>query len=327
MASKGKNKEKDPEDAIKRNIDWLFSSYIQRDTSSELKDIAEYFSFIAERINPRSYSIGLRPDLIQCFESVYLILIDKLHPYPDSIRDQVITIIKENHICNIMAVAGSINTADLTGIKFKSYFQLIADFLPLIGRNLKVNINREEYIDINKKNLFKLKVALNRLSSILTYAASIGLVDYDESFYKFKEGYDPDLIDKSKLLAFINILRVQVNDHPKSKENEIILDKLENIETELRRPKVRWGIIITGFFILFGFLADLKTIKPEIYDAPYAVVQKALSAIHQDGVVRGKPPQLLENQQDDRKTDPNNIDQPDVAILPKKMKKLKRNKH
>jgi len=44
-----------------------------------------------------------------------------------------------------------------------------------------------KYINISKKSLFNLKVSLNKLSSILTYAASIKLIDYDESFYKFKK--------------------------------------------------------------------------------------------------------------------------------------------
>ena len=75
----------------------------------------------------------------------------------------------------------------------------------------------------------------------------------------------------------MNLLRVQINEHPVSEEKKIILEKLENIETELRRPKARWGIIITGFFILLGFIADLKTIKPDIYKEPYTIVQKVLA--------------------------------------------------
>lgn len=319
MTPEEEAKEKDPQDSIKRNIDWLFSSHIQRDISDELKDIVEYFSFLAQGIEPRTFTIKIRQDLIQCFESVYLLLLDKLRVYPDPVRNQVITIIKDNHICDIMAVAGSIGTDDITRIRFKNAFQAFMGLFPFIGTNLKINIDSEEYIYINRKDLFKLRVAFNRLSSILTYAASIKLVDYDESFYKFKENYDPDLIDKNKILAFINILHVQVNSHPESKQKNVILEKLENIETELRRPKVRWGIIITGFFILFGFLADLKTIKPDIYKEPYAIVQKVLVTIHEDGVVRGESPRLLENKGVDD-TDTEHIDPPGVALPPKREK-------
>lgn len=67
MASESDKKDKDPQDAIKNRIDWLFSSYIQHDISDELKDIAEYFSFIAEKINPKTLTIEVRFDLIQCF--------------------------------------------------------------------------------------------------------------------------------------------------------------------------------------------------------------------------------------------------------------------
>ena len=93
---------------------------------------------------------------------------------------------------------------------------------------------------------------------------------------------------------------------------------MDNIETELRRSKVRWGIVITGFFILFGFFADLKTIAPETYKEPYAIIQKVLATIHEDGVVSGKPPQLLENKRTDDTSENEIIEQPRVALHNKK---------
>jgi len=297
MVSEPDKKEEDTQDILKKRIDWLFSSYIQHDISDELKDIAEYFSFIAERINPKNYTIEVRSDLIQCFESVYLLLLDKIRIFPDTIQNQIMNIMKENHICDIMAIAGSLDRKDISQIKFTDTFQSLLGLVPFWGKKFSISIDNDKYIDITKKSLFNLKVSLNRLSSILNYAASIKLLDYDESFYKFKNNYDPDLIDKSKLLTFINILRVQINNSPDSKEKDIILDKLENIETELRRPKARWGIIFTGFFILFGFLADLKTIKPDIYQDLYATVQKIIATMHNDGIVSTKAPQLLEGKE------------------------------
>jgi len=316
MELETEKKEKEPQDSIKQSIDWLFA--IPRDISNELKDIAKYYSFLAEKINPKTFSIEIRQDLIQCFESVYLLLIDKMQFYPDAIKNQIATINRENHICDIMAIAGSMEPADLNRIKFKSSFQALADIIPFIGRSFRISIDNGKYVDITRKSLFRLKVSLNRLSSILTYASTMKVADYDGSFYKFKDRYDPDLIDKNKILAFINILRVQINNNSSSKEKSIILEKLDNIETELRRPKVRWGIVITGFFILFGFLADLKTIAPDIYKEPYAIVQKVLATIHEDGVVSAKPPQLLENKKSDDKSEKELIEQPLVAIHQKR---------
>jgi hypothetical protein len=308
-------KEKDRQDSIKQGIDFLFS--IPRDISRELKSISEYYSFLADKINPKTFSIEIRQDLIQCFEAVYLLLMDKLQFYPETIKDQVSNINKEHHICEIMAVAGSVDPSDLNRIKFRSSLQTIADIIPFLLRSFKVSINNGEYIDITRKSLFTLKVSLNRMSSILNYASTIELADYDESFYKFRKSYDPDLIDKNKLLAFINILRVQINSNPDSNEKSIIVEKLDSIEKELRRSKVRWGIVITGFFILFGFFADLKTIAPDIYKEPYAVIQRVLATIHEDGVVSGKPPQLLEDRKDNTSNE-NPIDQPRVALSPKR---------
>ncbi len=311
------DKKDDPQDTLKMRIDWLFASYIQHDISDELKDIAKYFSFIAENIDPRNFTVEVRSDLIQCFESVYLLLLDKIRIYPDTIQNQIMNITKENHICDIMAIAGSLDRKDISQIKFTNTFQPLVSFLPFWGKKFGISIDNDKYIDITRKSLFNLKVSLNRLSSILTYAASIKLIDYDDSFYKFKENYDPDLIDKSKLLAYINILRVQINNTLDSKEKDLILDKLENIETELRRPKARWGIIITGFFILFGFLADIKTIHPDIYQESYAIVQKIIVTIHNDGIVSTKAPQLLEDKRSEN-AEAENIGQPKVALCPKR---------
>jgi hypothetical protein len=309
------NKDRDYQDTLKMHIGWLFASYIEHDDSNELKHIAEYYSFIAERINPRTFTIEVRSDLIQCFESVYLILLDKIRIYPDTIQNQIMNIMKENHICDIMAIAGSLDSKDLSRIKFQNTFQSLIGLIPFWGKRFSISIDNDEYIDITRKSLFNLKVSLNRLSSILTYAATIRLIDYDDSFYKFKKNYDPDLIDKSKLFAFINIVRVQINNNPDSEEKNIILDKLDNIETELRRTKPRWGIIITGFFVLFGFVADLKTINPNIYQDAYATVQKIIATMHNDGIVSAKAPQILEDKKS-KNTETENIEQPTATLCP-----------
>lgn len=310
MASKFEKEDKDPQDELKRHIDWLFSTYIQHDISDELNDIAKYYSFIAEKINPRSFTIAVRSDLIQCFESIHLLLLDKIRIYPDTIQNQITNITIDNHVCEIMAIAGSIDNEDLSQIKFTGTFQKLFGLFPFWGEKFAISIDNAKYIEITRKSLFNLKVSLNRLSSILTYAASIKLIDYDESFYKFRENYDLDLIDKNKLFAFINILRVQVNNIPDSKEKNIILEKLENIETEIHRSKARWGIVITGFFILFGFLADLKTLKADIYQEPYIIVQKIIATIHNDGIVSTKPPKLLEDTKSKKNTDTENNEEP-----------------
>ena len=86
-------------------------------------------------------------------------------------------------------------------------------------------------------------------------------------------------------MAFINLLRVEINQHPESVEKNTIIERLESVERELRKPKVRWGIVITGFFMLFGFLADLKTLNSETYAHAYKIVNTILETMHCDGRV------------------------------------------
>ena len=100
-----------------------------------------------------------------------------------------------------------------------------------------------------------------------------------------KDHYDPDLISRNKLLALFHILQVEVAELPEGSTKKILLTKLEAIEAELRKPKIKWGTIIMSFFVLFGFLADLKTLSPATYDKSYRVISEIISVMHMEGSV------------------------------------------
>ena len=61
--------------------------------------------------------------------------------------------------------------------------------------------------------------------------------------------------------------------------------RVDRIEEELRRPKPRWGRIIAAVFIVFGFLADLKTLKPTVYDSVYRTAHAIVQMLHVEGSV------------------------------------------
>ena len=93
-------------------------------------------------------------------------------------------------------------------------------------------------------------MSLKRISQILKYARTINISDYDESFNDFRTHYDPNIINKNKIFTLINYFRVQLEHIPDENQRKIISDKIDSLEAELRRPKVRWAVIFTGFFIL-----------------------------------------------------------------------------
>jgi hypothetical protein len=316
-ADKAKPKADDPQQTQRLHVDFLFSKYVTRDLAEELTDIANFFSFLSERILPNRLTVDVDPDLLERFEPVYLLLLDKLSLYPPSIRSQAEDIVGQANVCNLMAIAGVFRRAGSRRIRvggiWRSFLQYIS-----IDVGVKVTLDNSTTLHVNSDTLFRLKVALTRLAGIVRYASSLQFVDYDETFHKFKRNYDPDLVDRSKLLALLNILRMDINAHPTSEEKDMLLSKLEHIEQELKRQKVRWGVVITSFFILFGFLADLKTLKPNIYDKPHAVVQQILSVLHGDGLVSNKPPQLLPEHAPTKRPDdlPKENEQQDQFALP-----------
>ena len=123
----------------------------------------------------------------------------------------------------------------------------------------------------------------------------------------------------------VNYLRVQASSISDEAVRARLTNKLADLEAEIRKPKVRWGIVITGFFILFGFLADLKTVYPTIYDKPLKTVTSILLVLHKDGLVSSKEQPLLsegeplENEDDDTGEIPN----PRPANLPNRGVRLR----
>ena len=287
-----------PEETQRLHVGFLFSKYVSRDLAEGLSDIANFFSFLSERIVPNRLVVEVPHDLLERFEPVYLLLLDKLNLYPPTIRAQVEEIARQSNVCDLMAIAGVFQSRGRNRMRLPGFWRSLLHSIS-IDVGVKVTLNDNTTLRVTSDTLFRLQVALRRLAVIVRYATSIEFVDYDETFHKFKRNYDPDLMDRSKLLALVNILRMEINAHPTSDEKSLLLTKLEHIEQELKRQKVRWGVVITSFFIIFGFLADLKTLNPRVYEKPCQIVQQILSVLHTDGLVSNKPPQLLAVRQEE----------------------------
>lgn len=261
-------------------IDLLFSKYVERDPADDLRSIGDYLEYIAQRIQYERLRVEAPPDFLTRFESVCLLLRDRLRLYPETVQEQVEQILKESRLERIFAVMATLSDEDRIRLQRQSFFRRIVAAFPFLERHDEVDA-----VLPTRRSLFDAKIALNRLAQIVRYASSIELLDYEGSTEDLKDHYDPALVDKAKVLALVNILRVQASALSDAPVRERLLERLDRLDEEVRRQKPRWGRIIAALFIVFGFLADLKTINPTIYESLYRTAQAIVQILHVEGSV------------------------------------------
>jgi hypothetical protein len=276
----------DSERDLVNRIEELFSRYSEIDSSQEILLIGEYFDFLAESINQDRFTIEVDHRLLDVFESVVLLLKDRLILYPDSITKQIDRIFEE---LKLFETIGVLSLQPFSGLyrdtsKSHSSFSLIslADSMALAN----VIRRKSKQYGISEKALIDVRIGLKRISQILKYASILEMVDYDGDLHDFGDHFNPNLVNKTKVITVINLLRLQAQHFQDPDIRRRIEKKLDRLEKEIRKPKPKWGRIIAGFFILLGFFADLKTLKPEIYDQPYKMASKIVSIIFDESQVK-----------------------------------------
>ena len=273
-------------DLLKYQIKDLFSHSATWNLSEQISQISEYYGYLANALDHRRVSIDADPELIQRFESVFLWLQDRLVVYPDSIRRQIAKIEQDNFLCELFTILSVLSPEERNNFPRRSPFFLAFYSFWRIDQS-------DGLEQLTRSRVLGAKMALTQLSQVLEFATSIKVVDYDETFGDFKDNFDPNLIEKTKLLALVNYLHTQANSISDEAVRTQLTGKISDLEKEIRKPKVRWGAVITGFFILFGFLANLKTMHPTIYDRPLQTVESILLVLHKDSLVSSNEQHLL----------------------------------
>jgi len=225
---------------------------------------------------PKPWTLRLDPDFLRHFEAVSLLLRDHLRLYPPTILKQVETILDKN-VERVFAILSTFSRREVRRMLRPSLLESFAKGFPFVTI-------REG--GLSRANLFEARIALNRLAQIVRYAASVQLVDYDIDIDELADHYDPKLLDKPKLLALINLLKVQIGQVPDSTIRDRLMDRIDRLEDEIRKPRPRWGRVIAGFFVLYSFVADVRTISPGAYDVVYNTISAIVATLHQDGGVQ-----------------------------------------
>ncbi|WP_428304801.1 hypothetical protein [Lacipirellula sp.] len=286
---------------IRVKIEDLFSKYHTTDLPRDIGAVADYFSHVADAIDYDRLEIRSNRVLLGYFDTVMLWLRDSLLAYPDSIGEQVFSLAQEKQLPEVIGLFANLSERHLSYIRRRAIYGRLPALLYMFSRFAIVPGNDSEYVTSPK--LLDAKMGLKRLSQILRYAASMEVVEYDETFQAFRQHYDPNLVNKSKVLSLIHLLRVQVEATPDEAHQKLILSKLESIEAELKKSKVRWSAVFTGLIVILGFLADLKSVAPNVYDKSVQTVEAILHVLKTDGMVQNSRGDLLLDHKDssDRK--------------------------
>lgn len=274
------------DEKIKKQIDWLFVRYIEHEPADSLKAIAEYLDYLSDRIGYSEIAIDAPADLILAFESISLLLEELITSYPAAIKKQSDHLFQDRGLRTTLATLGNLNRDDLWHMRLVSRYRrqpaILRFFLwPL----LQLFFQAPAGLGLTSRTLFDAKTDLLRASQIVKYASTIDNYGSEASFQDFKDQYNPDLIDKNKVLATVNILKIKIASLPDDTIRQRLETNVEEIDKEIRRHRPRWGKIIMGFFFILSVVANLKTLEPNIYQETYDTINIALEVIHRDGQV------------------------------------------
>ncbi|NJL27447.1 MAG: hypothetical protein HC897_05900 [Thermoanaerobaculia bacterium] len=273
------------EDLLRTSISLLFSRYLEYESGRDLETIGRYFEYLARKLETKGNAIHIPRDIASNFESVCLLLKDRICFYPKPLQTQIETILEHSKLAQIFTILAMLSPQELRRQLLLETLILPLTWIPFL------HIGRLDGRNITKSILFDARRDLIRLSQILRYAATIQLLDYDDGEDDLKGHYDPNLVDRTKLLALIGILKMQVSKVSDVQIREKLSSRIEQLELEIKKTRPRWGRVIAGFFILFGFAADLRSISPDAYDAVYKTLNVIIDTLHVEGSVehRRKP--------------------------------------
>ncbi|MFT6908738.1 MAG: hypothetical protein ACJAS1_005442 [Oleiphilaceae bacterium] len=269
---------------LKHYIDIIIRDGGSGDPKHDMMMLADYYQLLSDKVIPSEFYIDVKEEFLLCFESLYLWLHEKLTLLSPSIKTQIEDIFTSKNLCEIFAILSSISPRDIRRFNRNKSFGV---FGSILSSKVGVNINDHQAELISSRNILDTKVALTRLAQVVRFSASkVNDISFGSSnFDEFKSSYDPDLINKAKMSALVGILKSQITDLPQDKNTELLLEKLEEIESEVKKNKPHWGLIFSTIFVIFGFTADLKTLSPDVYTKPLQTIENILFTAHEEGKV------------------------------------------
>jgi len=271
---------------LKKNIEHLLDGRDYPSNKIKMLSVSQYYRYMSESIASDEILINCDKNLLINFEAIYLWLQEQLVYLPSHLKDQVEDIFKTAKLCELFAILSSLSEKEIWSINRRR--RLNSSFGIFAGLFSRRNYSElEESQLVSGTHLVEAKVALTRLCQVSKFAASKVEDNFytNDGFEEFSDRYDPNMINKPKIIALVNLLKSQLNEVQTTDDVKLILNKLEVVEKEINKRSPHWGLIFSTFFIIFGFTADLKTLDPTIYTKPFETIESILFNLHEDGQV------------------------------------------
>lgn len=249
--------------------------------------VSNYYEYMSMSIISNEILIDCDRELLCSFEAIYLWLIEQLGHLPDHLKNQVEGIFKEVKLCELFAILASLSEKEIYTIKRRRKLNnSFGIFYSLL--NIKISSENEDAQLISTTHLINAKISLTRLSQIVKFSASKFDDDFQtiDEFKEFSNRYNPNIINKAKIVALVNILKSQFQEIEENDDIKLILKKLDLVEKEIIKGRPHWGFIFSTIFVIFGFTADLRTLSPNVYTETYQTVEAIFFNLHEDGQVK-----------------------------------------
>lgn len=278
-------------DKILNNLNYFTQITDTTQIPYQLEHIAEYYELLSKEFKNIDSILDIEYKLLSSFETIYLTLLDKLIYYRGEEKNKIQHIFENNNLCDFFIQAAILNNDPSLFKKYsrRRFFESsVSILLPLISFTTSISppddANKEsKYIIINDETIFQTKSCLLRLSQLLRFMANKDKFLFDDTFDEFKDHYNFDLVNVDKLLYLISVLKTELSNNDDNPRSQLLLAKLKKIEAEIKKKnKIKWSFVITSVFVIFGFIADLKTLAPEKFNNAAIITENIISALHQD---------------------------------------------
>ena len=191
-----------------------------------LPEISEYYRYLSENLTFPLLGSDLPIDFITSFESVWYILQYYLKSIDANALKSIEEILIKSNALEIFSIlAVLLPNNELRRYRRKSIFSSISYSIPSLGLNVELGSDSSKSI-IDSEVVLKIKASIFRITSIIN---NVSVNDYSDDLTvdeSIKTRFNPELIDKDKLIALLSLLKSNISSLPETKDTKVLLSKM-----------------------------------------------------------------------------------------------------